>query len=206
MHNEVSTNYPWLAHNQNSSLETPEKYRDMVPQPLGNVKVRSDRYLRTCYEAVEGWNGFGSACWFTEECDRELMRVQPKGSRNFTQTGFHVMDAPLAVFESLREFFELNKDKKSEETHELNAINHWEAPTDLYSVLDKEFHGSPAIKDFMVEHIQPIVESWTGQELEYVSLYGVRKYGRGAILKPHVDRHPLVSSVIINVAQDVDEP
>jgi hypothetical protein len=28
----------------------------------------------------------------------------------------------------------------------------------------------------------------------------------GAILSPHVDRYPLVTSCIINVAQDVDEP
>jgi hypothetical protein len=28
----------------------------------------------------------------------------------------------------------------------------------------------------------------------------------GAILAPHVDRNPLVSSAIINVDQDVDEP
>lgn len=28
----------------------------------------------------------------------------------------------------------------------------------------------------------------------------------GAILAPHVDRLPLVSSCIVNVAQDVDEP
>jgi prolyl 4-hydroxylase len=36
-------------------------------------------------------------------------------------------------------------------------------------------------------------------------MYGVRIYTEGAILSPHVDRLPLVSSCIINVAQDVDE-
>lgn len=38
------------------------------------------------------------------------------------------------------------------------------------------------------------------------SLYGIRVYKEGAVLAPHVDRLPLVSSAIINVAQDVDEP
>ena len=38
------------------------------------------------------------------------------------------------------------------------------------------------------------------------SLYGVRVYYEGSVLAPHVDRLPLVSSAIINVAQDVDEP
>jgi len=37
------------------------------------------------------------------------------------------------------------------------------------------------------------------------SLYGIRVYTEGAILSPHADRLPLVSSCIVNVAQDVDE-
>jgi prolyl 4-hydroxylase len=37
------------------------------------------------------------------------------------------------------------------------------------------------------------------------SVYGVRTYHNQSILAPHVDRLPLVSSAIINVAQDVDE-
>jgi prolyl 4-hydroxylase len=37
-------------------------------------------------------------------------------------------------------------------------------------------------------------------------LYGIRVYTEGSILATHVDRLPLVSSAIINVAQDLDEP
>lgn len=43
-------------------------------------------------------------------------------------------------------------------------------------------------------------------EQKPISMYGIRKYTTGAILNPHVDRLPLVSSCIVNVAQDVDEP
>jgi len=50
------------------------------------------------------------------------------------------------------------------------------------------------------------IQEWTGQELTQCSLYGVRVYKEGAVLATHVDRLPLVSSAIINVAQDVDEP
>jgi prolyl 4-hydroxylase len=50
------------------------------------------------------------------------------------------------------------------------------------------------------------IEEWTGMELKPVSMYGIRVYTEGAILNPHVDRLPLVSSCIINVDQDVDEP
>merc|ERR1719203_895398 len=42
-------------------------------------------------------------------------------------------------------------------------------------------------------------------ELRLTSLYGIRLYTEGSVLSPHVDRLPLVSSAIVNVAQDVDE-
>ena len=45
------------------------------------------------------------------------------------------------------------------------------------------------------------VREWTGQDLTTSSLYGIRVYKSGAVLAPHVDRLPLVSSCIINVAQ-----
>lgn len=50
------------------------------------------------------------------------------------------------------------------------------------------------------------IQEWTGEELTECSLYGIRVYTEGSVLAPHVDRLPLVSSAIINVAQDVDEP
>jgi len=53
---------------------------------------------------------------------------------------------------------------------------------------------------------QEVIEEWTGQELTQCSLYGVRIYEEGAVLATHVDRMPLVSSAIIQVDQDVDEP
>ena len=53
---------------------------------------------------------------------------------------------------------------------------------------------------------QETIQEWTGQELTPCSLYGIRIYREGSVLATHVDRLPLVSSAIINVAQDVDEP
>jgi prolyl 4-hydroxylase len=49
------------------------------------------------------------------------------------------------------------------------------------------------------------LSEWTDQELTQCSLYGIRIYKEGAILAPHVDRLPLVSSAIINVASDTLE-
>merc|ERR1712038_499727 len=62
--------------------------------------------------------------------------------------------------------------------------------------------GKGAIWDAAKDTIQ----EWTDQELTQCSLYGIRVYTEGSVLATHVDRMPLVSSAIVNVAQDVDEP
>ena len=56
------------------------------------------------------------------------------------------------------------------------------------------------------DEAKKVLGEWTGQELTQCSLYGIRVYHEGSILATHVDRLPLVSSAIINVAQDLDEP
>jgi prolyl 4-hydroxylase len=66
--------------------------------------------------------------------------------------------------------------------------------------------GGSVLKQAIWDAARETIEEWTGQELTQCSLYGIRVYTEGAILAPHVDRLPLVSSAIVNVAQDVDEP
>jgi hypothetical protein len=62
------------------------------------------------------------------------------------------------------------------------------------------------LKQKLWDAAQNTLEEWTGEKLTPCSLYGVRIYQEGAVLATHVDRVPLVTSAIINVAQDVDEP
>ena len=62
------------------------------------------------------------------------------------------------------------------------------------------------LRDNLIHAVQEILEAWSGQSLIFTSLYGIRIYKEGAILAPHIDRLPLVTSAIINVAQDLDEP
>ena len=66
--------------------------------------------------------------------------------------------------------------------------------------------GGTSMKNKIWDLARPTIEAWTGMKLQPSSLYGIRMYTEGAILAPHVDRLPLVSSCIINVDQDVDEP
>lgn len=61
------------------------------------------------------------------------------------------------------------------------------------------------MKNKIWEAARPTIEEWTGMKMQPSSQYGIRVYTEGTILSPHVDRLPLVSSCIINVAQDLDE-
>jgi prolyl 4-hydroxylase len=65
--------------------------------------------------------------------------------------------------------------------------------------------GGQNLKRKIWDGVKPILEEWTGMELEPSSMYGIRQYTEGAILSPHADRNPLITSCIINVAQDVEE-
>ena len=77
----------------------------------------------------------------------------------------------------------------------------------MVSVEDTKLRGGGfQLKQKIWNAAQTSIQEWTGEELTQCSLYGIRVYKEGAILATHVDRLPLVSSAIINVAQDVDEP
>jgi prolyl 4-hydroxylase len=85
--------------------------------------------------------------------------------------------------------------------------NHWESPTHMVSVEDRKLRGGGMqLKAAIWDAAKSTIEQWTGMEQKPTSMYGIRVYTDGAILSPHVDRIPLISSCIVNVAQDVDEP
>lgn len=48
---QVSTNYPWLPHNQDPTLPVPPEYKDMVLQPLGNRDEFYKEFLNGCRDA-----------------------------------------------------------------------------------------------------------------------------------------------------------
>lgn len=66
--------------------------------------------------------------------------------------------------------------------------------------------GGRKLKQALWDAAKGTIEDWTQAKLHQVSLYGVRVYTTGSILASHVDRLPLVSSAIICVDTDVDEP
>lgn len=74
-HFQVSTNYPWLPHNVDPSLETPSEYRDMPLQPLGNRQKIYDDFLQSC---ADHFKEKGSRCYESEIARIEMGLRQPQ--------------------------------------------------------------------------------------------------------------------------------
>jgi len=107
------------------------------------------------------------------------------------------------------DFWEKNKDERTPERWSVGNTytNHWVAPTYMISVENSRLRGAGfALKDELWNAAKSTISEWVGHELTPCSLYGIRVYSEGSVLATHVDRLPLVSSAIINVAQDLDEP
>ena len=67
-------------------------------------------------------------------------------------------------------------------------------------------HLTPAEKDRLSADMKSTLEAWYGGELELTSIYGIRKYTNGSVLRMHVDTvNTHVVSAIINVDQALDQ-
>lgn len=207
MHYEnVTTNYPWLPHNMDPSIPTPPEFENMPIQPLGNRQEFYDEMIQGCKDY---YGDKADRCTIHERDRVEMNLRQPQSMRNYTEMGFKVIPAPDKVWKLLSDFWEANKGKEQPEVWPAGNTytNHWSSPTLLLSVEDNSLDGGGFdFKDEIWEAARSSIQDWTGQELRPCSLYGVRIYTEGSVLNSHVDRLPLVSSAIINVAQDLDEP
>lgn len=148
------------------------------------------------------------SCEANERSRMQLNRVQPPLQVNYTNVGYAKLRAPEASFKRLKEFWNQFRNKEQEEAWPAGNTytNHWSVPTYMVSLEDQRLRGGLALKQQIWNEVGAILEEWTGQKLKQTSLYGIRVYKEGAVLASHVDRLPLVTSAIINVDQDIDEP
>eukprot|EP00586_Coscinodiscus_wailesii_P021655 CAMPEP_0172519102 /NCGR_PEP_ID=MMETSP1066-20121228/291217_1 /TAXON_ID=671091 /ORGANISM="Coscinodiscus wailesii, Strain CCMP2513" /LENGTH=458 /DNA_ID=CAMNT_0013301621 /DNA_START=103 /DNA_END=1476 /DNA_ORIENTATION=- len=205
-HEKASTNYAWLPHNvEPKNNPIPDEYKDMPIQHLPDRQTFYQDFLQGC---IDYYGDRGSACIETER-DRVAMSLrQPQSMVNYTDIGFKKIRAPEKLFNLLSSYWEKNKGNQKEERWNTGNTytNHWAAPTKMVSVEDTGLRGGGfKLKQEIWNAAKDTIEEWTGNEIKDVSLYGIRVYTEGAVLAPHVDRMPLISSAIVNVAQDVDE-
>ena len=166
-------------------------------------KARYDKWMSDCYAAYSQ-----RECDATERARLEMALEQPPTHFNYTELGFKKGKVPEDLFRDILDFYEENKEKKKPEQWPRGNtyVNAWEVPTYMVNFEDKQLRGGWDLKNRIWATMNPILSEWVGgRELEPTSLYGVRVYERNAYLATHVDRLPLVTSAIIQVAQDVDE-
>lgn len=75
MHRNVSINYPWLPHNVDPSIPTPDIYKGMPIQPLGDKHGYYDHYLQGC---VDRYGEKGERCIKNEKERIEMSLRQPQ--------------------------------------------------------------------------------------------------------------------------------
>jgi len=203
----VSDNYPWLPHNVDpENNPVPDRYKNMPLQILGDKQKPYDELLQGCKSHYVLRR---SACTSTENDRIEMNKRQPPSMQNYTELGFKKIKAPPDIFEVIKEFWEKNKDNQSPENWNAGNTytNHWVSPTTMISVENNRLRGGGVyLKNKIWSLAKETLQQWTGEELTPCSLYGIRVYSEGSVLATHVDRMPLVSSAILNVAQDLDEP
>ena len=164
-----------------------------------------NHFLRGCFRA------YGEDLCRRSENERiEMSKRQPATMKNMTKgLGFRKTKVPTELFEKLLEFWHQHQqDAQVEEWPDGSTyLNHWESPPSVVRIDNETLQGGGySLTQAVWDTIHPIVADWTGHILKEASMYGIRVYHTGAVLATHVDRNPLVSSAIINVAQDVDKP
>lgn len=163
-----------------------------------------ETFMEGCFGSSDHHRQYEEACqqW---ESDRLSMNTrQPMLSQNYTHAGYAKVSTPPLVQDLLQHVWKEHRedDTTTESWERPNTyLNHWESPTQM---LDISRYLSPTQQGQLIAAVQSVLEAWTQESLVLTSLYGIRIYQRGAILAPHVDRLPLVTSAILQVDQSVD--
>lgn len=178
----------------------------MPVQPLGNRQAFYDEMIQGC---VKYYGNKGYRC-LEYEADRvEMTLRQPQSMENYTDMGFKKIRAPENVWKLIKEFWDRNKNDQSNENWPTGNTytNHWTAPTRIANIENVKLRGGGLqLKQAIWDAAKETIADWTQAKLHTSSLYGIRIYTRGSVLSSHVDRLPLVSSAIICVDADVEEP
>lgn len=173
---------------------------------LGNREQLYQDYMAGC-RAYYGEEAF-HACDEAEESRIFDNRERVQHVYNFSEHGYHKTQVPNDAWNILYDYWLTFKDEhRTKEVFEGggNVVNHWDVPTYMVNLFERG-EASDIVVEAVYEMLRHELEAWTGLEQRPVSLYGIRVYERGAILASHVDRYPLVTSAIINVDQELEEP
>eukprot|EP01083_Nonionella_stella_P201298 736503_1 len=125
---------------------------------------------------------------------------------SFTDKGFKHLQMPKEICEYVKQFHAdtfLAGNRKRVEGFPKDGtqINTREIATYMS-------HIPPDKKLWIGNLLQPMLEEWSGEKLKYSTIYGMREYIKGAVLKTHCDRiETHIISAILHIYHDPpDEP
>eukprot|EP01041_Mallomonas_annulata_P003564 gene3564-7089_t len=196
---------------QKTEAKDPNDYGVDVTSPIHHYidekTVHGKRYselMERCYRRYSR-----PECDSTERARIDMNFDQPQHQHNYTELGFKKAKVPDEAWIPLKAFWDANKDKMKEENWPAGNtyVNHWDQPSYMVSLEDGKLRGAgDVLKKTIWNGIRPLLEEWVGRALVETSMYGIRVYKDKAVLATHVDRLPLVTSCIIQVDQDINEP
>ncbi len=120
--------------------------------------------------------------------------------KNLTSKGFKKATLDQSLYQKIKDYYDKNKGSlKTEIVEGFISKNETDQPGSKLLELPE------GIKLEIHKNLKPILEEWSGVNLEPTYVYGIRVYERGAVLVEHRDRkitHAV--STIINVDQNVE--
>jgi len=183
LRSDVEENFPGLG----ECLPRPptEKYFESLAKKMTTAEQRA---------RLERQRNDERRLWLNSE--------QPKILPKLTPRGYELRRIPQEAYDLLWNFYQRHRREAGiEKWSKSNSyVNHWEVPTSMIYVTQELRLAVSSI-------LKPVLEQWSGQELQLSSMYGIRLYHNNSWLKDHVDvlsTHAV--SAIMQVDQDVDEP
>jgi hypothetical protein len=129
-----------------------------------------------------------------------LNYLQPKLVPALTKEGFLKTKLPKQAWDRLRNWYHSHEQIEKMENSVGPCLNQIDSPTYMRHLPSIE-------KGALSKFVQPMLEKWSNRELSMTSMYGIRRYTNGAILRMHADTVSThVVSAIINVDNEVNEP
>lgn len=122
---------------------------------------------------------FTHGVWYKKRLG--LNYVQPQMVRAVTDAGFLNSKLPADTYKWLLEWYQ-EKQTQSEigEGPVGPCMNQHVSPSRITHLPDR-------LKTKLSNELRDILEGWYGGELELTSIYGIRKYQNGSVLRMHVD-------------------
>jgi len=186
--------------NMIDGIPTPESLHE------GCDVIEGSKYIITIWVREHPWNSSLDIKLYKEKNSEKLIATNKFSIKDelpkLTTTGFLLTKLSNENWELVKKMYELVKGNITEEVfeHKSSVIIGDTNTSDIMS-LDL----IPELRAELHKKLQPLHESWCGEELDPTYIYGIRSYNKGVKLAPHYDRaetHHISSIIMVDKKLD----